>query len=78
MKVFKHHITFGLAGILAGFAFAAHAEAAAPAPRTTMELSDISNVPLALFIVAAVFVYLCNRPRDVVHAKRRRSYYRGR
>jgi hypothetical protein len=35
------------------------------------ETSDISNLPLAVFFLAAILVYLCNRPRVTLLARSR-------
>jgi len=72
MKTSKHAIALTLTGLLSSFNLTAHADTAARIKGG--DFSDLSSsIPLVIFIVAAIFVYLCNRPRRVVvYARARR------
>ena len=72
MKPLKNTVALGLAVLLPGSSTVAHAEIATATPSMRFDFLDVSNVPLALFIVAAIFVYICNRPRVMIHARGRR------
>jgi hypothetical protein len=71
MKISKHAVTLSLTGLFTSFSAVAHAGSAAILAK--IESPDpLSLVPLGLFVVAAIVVYLCNRPRVAVCARARR------
>lgn len=62
-----------LAGFFVSYNFTSHAGAVAK--MKDGDLAEFTSlIPLVLFVVAGVFVYLCNRPRKVVvYARARRG-----
>jgi hypothetical protein len=71
MKISKHAVTLAFASLFLSFSTAIQAE-----PLTflkSIESSDLTSyIPLVIFAVSAVMVYLCNRPRVMVCARARR------
>jgi hypothetical protein len=70
MKMSKHASGFALAGSLLTFGAMAHAGTLAES--VTKETSNPANIPLVIFILGAIMVYYCNRPRPAVHLRLRR------
>jgi hypothetical protein len=71
MKKSKHAVALTLTGTFISFSNVAHAEPGSLL--NTIESSDLSSyIPLVLFALAAIVVYLCNRPRVTVCARARR------
>jgi hypothetical protein len=70
MRISKHSVILALAIFFAALGETGHAENLTVAVRNAS--SDLSNIPLALFFLAAVVVYLCNRPRVAVRVRARR------
>lgn len=77
MKTLKDAFRFALAGLF--LILSSVAQAATVTSTVKKESTNLSNLPLAVFIVAAVVVYLCNRPRVAVcgRAHRRTESSRG-
>jgi hypothetical protein len=69
MKKAKHAVTLALGGLFTSFGANAHAEITAAGGRSS---NIASFFPLAVFAVAAVVVYLFNRPRVMVRERVRR------
>ncbi|MGP8198761.1 MAG: hypothetical protein ACLQU4_04580 [Limisphaerales bacterium] len=71
MRRLKNAVGFILAGLFILFSAVAHAGTMVTTMRK--ESSNPSNIPLVIFVLAAIMVYLCNRPRvaAVVRARRR-------
>jgi hypothetical protein len=71
MKASKQTIALALAGLFTGFSPVAHADTLAKIKGG--DFAELSSwIPLAIFFVAAIFVYLCNRPRRVLVCARSR------
>jgi hypothetical protein len=71
MKKSKHAVTLAFAGSFVSFSTVAHAEPVGLLK--SIESSDLTSyIPLVIFAVSAVLVYLCNRPRVMVCARARR------
>ncbi len=69
MKTSKLGAAFALVALLVTFGAVTRANAA-----VNLTSVDPSLIPLGLFFVSAVVVYLCNRPRKVVvYARARRN-----
>jgi hypothetical protein len=71
MNLMKQTVTLALTGLFTSFSAVAHANGATMI--TKIESADLSSyIPLVLFAVSAIVVYLCNRPRFAVCARARR------
>jgi hypothetical protein len=71
MKNSKHVVSLGLFGSFVGFNSIGHAEPVGLLK--SLESSDLSSyVPLVLFALSAIVVYLCNRPRMTLCPRARR------
>lgn len=71
MKTSKHALIFALTGFFVNAGITAHAEPANLV--STLQSTDIvSYVPLVIFGVSAIVVYLANRPRSSMCPRARR------
>jgi len=71
MKIVKRATPLALTGLFVSFCPRAHAEPAGLLK--SLESSDLSSyIPLAIFFVSAIVVYLCNRPRMTLCPRARR------
>ena len=71
MKITKHTALAAITGSFISFGNVAHAETAGLL-KSFMGSDASSLIPLVIFVLAAVMVYLCNRPRVTVCARARR------